>query len=130
MITVITDFNLGLKGLVRALGFLPSYHMNDKVKAFTECYHIREQALTVNYHCSRGVDKITIRHTGRNRVDVFIFTDNDRLVIQQVQGKVINDKQLYNRLFKCAERVLNIRSMRQVISDQNHYYNHNSGSTK
>lgn len=127
MTTVITDFNLGLKGLVRALGFLPSYHMNDKVKAFTECYYIRGQALTVNYSCKRGVDIITIRHTGRNRIDVFTFTDNDRLTIQQGQGNIVGEKQLYNRLLKCAGRVLNISSMRQVISDQNHYYNHNLG---
>lgn len=73
------------------------------------------------------MDKITIRHTGRNRVDVFTFTDNDRLKIEQVQGKLISEKQLYIRLFKCAGRVLDIRSMRQVISDQNHYYNHNLG---
>lgn len=130
MITVITDFNLGLKGLVRGLGFLPSYHMNDKVKGYTECYFIRGQALTVTYSRNRGVDKIIIRHTGRNRVDSFTFTDNARLTIQQVQGNIIGDKQLYNRLFKCAERVLSTRSMRQVISDQNHYYNHHVGLNK
>lgn len=127
MNTMITDFNLGLKGLVRALGFLPSYHMNDKVKAYTECYYIRGQALTVSYKRVRGVDIITLRHTGRNRVDVFTFTDNDRLKIEQIQGKVVSERQLYNRLLKCAERVLNIRSISQVIGDQNHYYNRNLG---
>ena len=126
----VTDFNLGLKALVRALGFLPSYQLSDSVKSYNECYYIREQSLTIYFSCNRGVDKIHIRHTGRNRVDEFTLVDNHKLTIWQLQGKVVTEGELYNRLLKCAGRVHTTRSMRQIASDHDHYYNSNLGKTQ
>jgi hypothetical protein len=124
------DYTLRLKALVRAIGFYPTYKLQDEVNQIQNCYYVRGQALTVYTHFTSKTDSISIRHTGRNRVDNFELKDNTRLSINQIQGKEISHRQLYNRLEKIAERVFTVGGMRQIMSDTNHYYNHNINGAK
>lgn len=119
------DYTLRLKALVRAIGFYPTYRLQDEVNSITQCYHTRGTAITVTSKFSAKKDLIVIRHTGRNRVDYFELRDNERLTVEQFQGKEVSHRQLCNRLEKMAARVFTPTGMRQILSDLNHYYHHN-----
>lgn len=124
------DYTLRLKALVRAIGFYPTYRLQDEVNSLTQCYHVRGTALTVTGKFSAKKDYIQIRHTGRNRVDVFELHDNVTLTVNQFQGKEVTHRQLCNRLERMAARVFTQTGMRQILSDVGHYYNHNSFKEK